>query len=106
MLRVLVPQGRTHRLAVVVAGMLQHAVAVAATPLRRRASGSAAARALLRASDELDAQSGSGPISDLVRQLFRDAGVSPDRVSARGQAYSIVESVIQEFMSWENMPWE
>ena len=106
MLRVLVPHGRTHRLAVVLAGMLQYAVTVAASQRRHRAARDSAAAALLRAVEELDPQSANEELRTLVDQLFRDARVSPDRVSARGQAYCITDSAIEEFIRWEDMPWE
>ena len=106
MLRSLVPQGRTHRLAVVVAGMLHHAVNVAMSRSRRRAPGAASSKALLAATEALDVSSEAGEIPEVLEKLFRDAGVSPDRVNARGDAYSITDSAIAEFVGWENMPWE
>jgi len=106
MLRALVPQGRTHRLAVLVAAMLQYAVAVAMNLRRRHAPGAEASKALLRAIDELDVTSLRGDIPEHLARLFRDAGASPDRFNARGDAYSIIDSAIVEFVSWENMPWE
>ncbi len=105
MLRSLVPQGRTHRLAVMVAAMLQHAVAVAISR-SRRAAGAEASKAFPRAIDDLDMMSVQGEILEHLARLFRDAGVSPDRVNARGDAYSIIDSAIAEFVAWENMPWE
>ncbi len=106
MLRVLVPHGRTHRLAVVLAGMLQYAVTVAAGQRRRRAARRSSAAALVHAVEELDPQGANEELRALVDQLFRDARVSPDRVNARGDAYCITDSVIEEFIRWEDMPWE
>ena len=106
MLRTLVPQGRTHRLAVVVAAMLQHSFVVALDRTRSRTAAGASARALLRAADALDVTRRDGEIPGILARLFRDAGVEPDRVSRRGDAYSIIETAIEEFVSWENMPWE
>ena len=106
MLRVLVPHGRTHRLAVVLAGMLQYAVIVAASQRRHRSARNSAAATLLRAVEELDPQSANEELRALIGQLFRDARVSPDRVNARGQAYCITDSAIEEFIRWEDMPWE
>lgn len=106
MLRTLVPQGRTHRLAVVVAAMLQHSLAVAFDGTRSRTGAGASARALLRATDALDVAREDGEIPELLARLFRDAGVEPDRVSKRGDAYSIIDTAIVEFIGWDNMPWE
>lgn len=106
MLRSLVPQGRTHRLAVVAAGMLQHAVNVAMRRSRRRAPSAKACKALIAATEDLDASGEHGEIPEVLKKLFRDAGVSPNRVNARGDAYSIIDTAIQEFVGWEDMPWE
>ena len=106
MLRALVPHGRTHRLAVVVAGMLQYAVAVASDKSRRRAAASSPAATLLRSVEDVDPGTDECMLSGHVDRLFRDAGVSAERVNARGQAYNITAAAIAEFVSWENMPWE
>ena len=106
MLRALVPHGRTHRLAVVVAGMLQYAVVVASGKPRRRAAASSAAATLLRSVDDVTPGTDESELGGHVDRLFRDAGVSAERVNARGHAYSITVAVIAEFVSWENMPWE
>jgi hypothetical protein len=38
--------------------------------------------------------------------MFRDAGVNFRRVNRRGDPYSIAEDAANEFMRWEDMPWE
>jgi len=106
MLRTLVPNGRTHRLSVVVAGMLQHAASVAYRRTRGRASQGSVAASLLAASEETDPDGIAGQLGDVLTRLFRDAKVSAGRVSARGDRYSILDSAFQEFAAWENMPWE
>ena len=106
MLRAVVPHGRTHRLAVVVAGMLQYAVAVASDKPRPRAAASSPAATLLRSVDDVDPGTDECELGGHVDRLFRDAGVSAERVNARGEAYSITATAISEFVSWENMPWE
>jgi hypothetical protein len=45
-------------------------------------------------------------LSELVAQLFVDAEVSFERVSSRGDDYSVIESAIYEFIHWYDMPWE
>lgn len=105
MLATLVPGGRTHRLAVVVAGMLQQAAHIAAKSSGKPKRGSVA-ESLLRATEEPDPDEVGSHIADLVARLFRDARVSPRRVSADGDEYTIIDGTLQEFAAWENMPWE
>jgi len=42
----------------------------------------------------------------LIESLLTDAGVKYKRMSSRGQSYSIAEEAVQEFLRWEDMPWE
>jgi hypothetical protein len=104
MLHSLVPDGRTHRLSIVVAGMLRHAVAVAR--FGEDAPERSAAASLFQAAEEADPEQVADQIGDLVEGLSRDAKVARRRVSARGDQYSILDSAIQEFASWYAMPWE
>lgn len=106
MLRSLVPHGRTHRLSVVIAGMLHCAATQAAGESGRKPPEGSVAASLLRASEEADPESVAAEIGDLLHRLFRDARVVHRRVSARGEKYSILEGVVQEFATWCNMPWE
>jgi len=106
MLATLVPSGRTHRLAVVVAGLLQQATHIAAKSSRGKRERGSVAESLLLATENADPDEVDNHIGDLVTRLFRDAGVSPRRINAAGDDYSILESTFQEFATWENMPWE
>ena len=45
-------------------------------------------------------------VIDIVENLFKDACVEHNRHNSRGEAYSIAEEAVNEFLSWENMPWE
>ena len=45
-------------------------------------------------------------LSELVEQLFADARVNFERVSSRGDEYSVIESAIYEYIHWYDMPWE
>ncbi len=98
MLKHLVPHGRTHRLSVVVAGMLQDAAA------RNRIDHPLGER--LQNALEGDPDEAMRIIGPTVERLFKDAGVKSKRTSARGERYSIVEQSVSEFVYWENMPWE
>jgi hypothetical protein len=104
MLHELVPDGRTHRLAVMVAGMLQYAVAVA-TSAKERREGSLAF-SLLEAGDTSDPDEVKELIHDAVMQLFKDARVRFERLNSRGDKYGIPEDSYQEFIHWFDMPWE
>ena len=102
----LVPEGRTHRLSIVVAGMLRHAVDIAAERFGEDAPEGSAAASLIRAAEEADPEQVAEQIGDLLAGLFRDAKVAGTRVNARGDEYSLLDSAIQEFTSWYAMPWE
>jgi hypothetical protein len=106
MLRKLVPDGRTHRLAPLIAGMLQYAAAIAYEQSENGVEQDSVAQTLVTASEVGDPESAQEYLSDLLQQLFRDAHVAYQRSSSRGDDYSITESAIDEFINWYNMPWE
>ena len=105
MLRKLVPDGRTHRLAVMLAGMLQYAAVVAADNGNEEDEGSLAA-SLLEATEVSDPSEVKDLIHDAVVQLFKDAKVRFERTNARGDKYSLAEDSYEEFIHWFDMPWE
>jgi hypothetical protein len=105
MLRRLVPDGRTHRLAPLVAGMLQVASKIVYEKYGNDPEEGSVAQILLLAS-EISDPSEAEELSDLVAQLFDDANVGYERTSSRGDDYSIVESAVYEFIHWYDMPWE
>jgi len=105
MLRKLVPDGRTHRLAVMLAGMLQYAAAMAGTAGDEEDEGSLAA-SLLEATEVSDPSEVKDLIHDAVVQLFKDAKVRFERTNARGDKYSLAEDSYEEFIHWFDMPWE
>lgn len=104
MLKALVPHGRTHRLAVVVAGMLQFAFHLA----NEKEESCSKSRKFLSLYERFldDPEVEEDKVIELVETLFKDAGVRHKRVNSRGQGYSIAETAAYDFMSWENMPWE
>ena len=104
MLRTLVPGGRTHRLAPIVAGMLRYA-AERSTKRTGRHRESRALVDALGAFEEGD-DDASVEIAGAVQRLFRDAGVRAGRVSRSGESYSIVDAALHEFQRWGDMPWE
>ncbi len=105
MLKRLVPGGRTHRLSVVAAGMLQIAYEIAGEKEQANTKARKLAETFENAF-EGDEEEGMGPLTKLAEELFRDAGVSFKRANRRGQGYSIAEDAVQQFLHWEDMPWE
>ena len=105
MLKSLVPHGRTHRLSVVVAGMLQYAQEVA----YKKAESNSKARKLAESFESAFESSDEeylDKIIEIVENLFEDAGVRYKRKNRKGESYSIAEEAAYEFLNWENMPWE
>jgi hypothetical protein len=102
MLGKLGPDGRTHRIAPLVAGMLTYAAECASatqgeTPL---------ADALLDQDEVYDADSVPRALRAATRQLFDDANVAALRRNAKGSAYSVLDAALEEFVHWYDMPWE
>jgi len=106
MLRELVPDGRTHRLCVVVAGMLEYAVDKAMQIKNRNEEEHSVAMSLIDATDTSDPDSIKELIHDVVDGLFKDAGVKHERVSKRGEHYSIANEIYHEFSCWYDYPWD
>lgn len=106
MLAALVPEGRTHRLAPLIGGMLQYASGIAYRKFKRKPPKNSAAASLLDALDDPDPESALDEISDIVERLFRDAKVPHGRMNRRGDAYGIVNAAVAEFVHWGLMPWK
>jgi hypothetical protein len=108
MLRVLVPDGRTHRLSVVVAGMLQYALEIAVRDNKGQYTEehNYVAMSLIDATETWDPENVKRLLHEVVTQLFNDAGVSYERVSKRGERYSITDSIYEEYLSWYDYPWD
>lgn len=106
MLRELVPDGRTHRLSVVVAGMLMYAVEKSIQIKHKTKEEHSVAMSLVDATDTSDPDFIKELIHDVVDRLFRDAGVEYERVSKRGDHYSIADETYNEFSYWYDYPWD
>ncbi len=102
MLSELVPDGRTHRLAPLVAGMLQYAAQVAVV----EGSDEPLANAFSNMEEVYDSGDVPKAIVRSAEKLFFDANVAFDRHSSRGDHYSILEEALEEFIRWHDMPWE
>jgi hypothetical protein len=106
MLSELVPDGRTHRLSVMLAGMLRYAAVIAAADQDEEEDESSLALCLIEATEASDPSEVKDLIHDAVVQLFKDAKVRFERTSARGTIYSLAEEAYEEFIHWYDMPWE
>ncbi len=102
MLRILVPDGRTHRLSVVIAGMLQYALEAAES----NAEEPSVAKSLIDSTETSDPDEVKSLLHDVVSQLFEDAGVTYERTSKRGEHYSITDEAYNEFVGWFDYPWD
>jgi hypothetical protein len=104
MLRILVPGGRTHRLAPMLAGMLRYAAEQCARKGERHRRSCPLGDALK------DLEEGDDDamvvVAVAVQRLFRDAGVPTKRVSRDSESYSVVDTALHEFQRWGEMPWE
>ncbi len=105
MLRQLVPDGRTHRIGTLIAGMLQYANEIALEQTTEPEEGSAA-WSLTEAEENGDPDSVLSLLSPIIERLYDDAGVSYKRTSAKGARYTMIDSIAEEFLNWSNMPWE
>ena len=105
MLHRLVPDGRTHRLAPIIASMLQYASEVAYEKYGSDPEEGSAAYSLI-VSGEAGYDEAVDLLLPIVERLLKDSQVKSKRKSARGIEYSIAESAIQEFVNWYSMPWE
>jgi hypothetical protein len=106
MLRELVHGGRTHRLSVVVAGMLQYTYELAEQIRNRNEDEHSTAMSIIDAVESGNPDDIKGLIHDIVDRLFMDAGVEYERVSKRGEHYSIADEIYNEFASWFDYPWD
>jgi hypothetical protein len=105
MLKRLVPYGRTHRLSVVVAGMLQVTHMIAQEKEKSNAKAKKLS-AIFESAYEHEEESGLKPFLKVTEQLFKDAGVRFKRLNSRGEGYSIAADAVYQFLNWEAMPWE
>ena len=106
MLRELVPDGRTHRLSVMLAGMLHYAAALAAANQDEEEDEHSLVFSLIEAAEASDPSEVKDLIHDAVVQLFKDAKVRFERTSARSVKYNLAEEAYEEFIHWHDMPWE
>ena len=103
MLKALVPHGRTHRLSIVLASMMQYAASVAEPNQEEETDDGSLVPALIQATEVRDPSEVADLIHEAVVQLFKDAKVPFERTSARGTRYSIAEEAYAEFTHWRKI---
>ena len=104
MLRMLVPQGRTHRLSVFIAAILQYVYEVALISEQKSLDFKNYLEICENAFEDPD--EGMNILIVLIESFFTDAGVQCERINSRGQEYSIAEEAAYQFINWDSMPWE
>jgi len=88
-----------------IAGMLQYAYETS----YKKSATSGEARELceiFEAALETGEEEDFTTIVEFAERIFDDAEVQYERVSRRGDSYSIAEEAAIEFLNWSNMPWE
>ena len=106
MLEHLIPQGRTHRLAPIIAGMLQYAAIIACQKDKEARDSETVASNLQMAEEMNDFEEIKRLLSEPLQQLFDDSNANHKRTDYRGNHYSIIDSAIHEYINWYDMPWE
>lgn len=105
MLRELVPSGRTHRLSVVIAGMLHYATCLAERLDEDELEEDSVALSLINA-NEMDTDQLKDELHDVMKVLAKDAGIVFERRSKQGAPYSIEDEAYNEYFSWFDYPWD
>ncbi|MDZ7723595.1 MAG: hypothetical protein U5R06_12530 [candidate division KSB1 bacterium] len=106
MLQHLISQGRTHRLALIIAGMLQYATIMACQQNKKKKDSETVAGNLQMAEELNDFEVIKRLLSEPLEQLFDDSNAKHERTDYRGNHYSIIDSAIHEYINWYDMPWE
>ena len=102
LLREIGPDSRTHRISVVIAGMLRYAL----HQISEYEEGSLE-EALVVVDEEPYANGNEAEvILALVDEICKEAGMRNRRIASRGSEYSIGENVLEEYCRWYAMPWE
>jgi len=105
LLKALVPEGRTHRLAVFMAGCLHYIHQIA----NQKQNGNPTAEKFSELADSLINDYNEDAHTELeksLKSLLKDANVKFIRTNSKGNSYSIIDTTMEEYISWFNMPWE
>ncbi len=104
MLKLLGLNGRTQRISVFVAGMLQYAYELYLKNLDSDEQNKLGE--LMIAAFETGHDEAQEWLSPVLQELFRDAGLRWEKTNSKGQKYSVIAASIDEFYRWHDMPWE
>ncbi len=104
MLKLLGPSGRTQRISVLVAGMLQYVY-----ELHMKQTGKDEESEIVEymfSAFENGYEDTQELLFPLVKSLFSDAGLVWKKTDSKGQKYSVIEASIDQLFRWHDMPWE
>lgn len=97
------PDSRTHRICVVVVGILRFALSRIADDYEK----TSLAEVLIVVDEEPYSDGEEYHIlMELIDEICQEAGMGNYRTTSRGVEYSISENTISEYCRWYNMPWE
>ena len=94
MLRILVPRGRTHRIGVVVASMVQYTY-----------DSNPTFQEIILDAITIGHEETEITLTPYLQKLFQDAKVPHERQNRDGRKYSIINQSAYEFFNWHEMPW-
>ena len=106
MLNHLIPDGRTHRLAPIIAGMLRYATVIAIEKINTEKEPDMVSKNLQIADQLNDPDKINKILSEPLQILFDDSNAQFERTDYKGNHYSILNAAIHEYMNWYEMPWE
>jgi len=102
LLREIGPDSRTHRISVLIAGMLRYAL----HQITDYEVGSLEEALIVIDEDPYSNKNEEEVILELVDEICEEVGMRNHRISSRGVEYSIGENVLEEYRKWHFMPWE
>ncbi len=97
------PSSRTHRISVVIAGILRFALGNISDDYK---SGSLEEALVVVEEDPYSDGEEYLKLMELIDAICRETGIENHRVSARGAEYSIADNALADYSRWYNMPWE
>lgn len=100
MLRLLGPSGRTQRISVLVAGMLQYAYELSMKNDKDEIV------EYMIAAFEGGYEETQELLFPMVKSLFKDASLGWEKINSKGQKYNLIESALDQLFRWHDMPWE
>ncbi|APJ02797.1 hypothetical protein [Silvanigrella aquatica] len=100
MIKILVPNARTHRISVIVAGMLHYALDQS---YLKEHKDNSLTHILQESYDNNEADE---ELFNAIKLIFNKAKVKYTRKNSKGDQYCIIENSLNQFFHWESMPWE